>query len=165
MIIKIVFLTGLLELAAVSWIDYKTKLISNRWSLLNLSVSVLLYFFAKNTYTLDTEALIFPVGIIVVGFFLYLLKIMGAGDSKFLASLFLILPLEFHLFFLSKVVLSTIVVGSSIILIKIIKNRSKFKSFALSYYWEGFLSDLRSRFSYAPVILIAWILLGFEIWN
>lgn len=165
MILKIVFLIGLIELVIVSVVDYKTQLISNRWPILNFVASVMLYIFAKSTFTLDGEVLIFPLGVVVVGFFLYLLNIMGAGDSKFLASLFLLLPLEFHLFFLTKVVLSTTVVGSTIIMIKIIRDRSKYKAFLLSQYWEGFLINLRSRFSYAPVILFAWILLGFDIWN
>jgi prepilin peptidase CpaA len=108
---------------------------------------------------------LFPLGFIGIGFLLYLLNIMGAGDSKFLASLFLIIPLEFHLLFFEKLVISTVITGSVLITFKVFKNASTLKSYFISQYWKGIRDILKSRFSYAPVICVAWILLGFNLWN
>jgi prepilin peptidase CpaA len=101
----------------------------------------------------------------VIGFILFLFGVMGAGDSKFLASLFLIIPLEYHFPFFEKLILVTTVTGSSLLIFKAVKNRREMGFFILTKYWEGLKQLVRSRFSYAPVIVVAWILLGFHIWT
>lgn len=164
MILTIVFSLILIELMVVAWIDYKTEKISNKWILVNVLASVVLHATVRTLYPFSWEVLLFPVGFIIVGFLLYLLNIMGAGDSKFLASLFLIVPLEFHLMFFSKIVLSTIVVGATLLILRLIKHGPQLKAYFVSQYWEGVKTTLKSRFSYAPVIFIAWILIGMEIW-
>jgi prepilin peptidase CpaA len=160
-----IFLLILIELAVVGWIDFKTAKISNRWLLVNAVASIVLHATITSFYPLSWEVLLFPGGLLLIGFFLYHFHIMGAGDSKYLASLFLIIPLEFHLFFFSKLVLSTILVGSTLIIIKILRNGAKLKAYFVSHYWEGIKQILKSRFSYAPVILLAWLLLGFNLWD
>jgi prepilin peptidase CpaA len=164
MILSIVFTLILIELMVVAWIDYKTEKISNKWILANVFISVVLHASVRTLYPFSWEVLLFPVGFIIVGFLLYLLNIMGAGDSKFLASLFLIVPLEFHLMFFSKIVISTIVVGATLLILRLIKHGPQLKAYFVSQYWEGVKTTLKSRFSYAPVIFIAWILMGMEIW-
>jgi prepilin peptidase CpaA len=131
----------------------------------NLIASISLHLTASTLYPLSWEVFIFPVGFIVVGFFLYLMKVMGAGDSKFLASLFLIIPLEFHLMFFEKLIISSIVTGTTLFLYRILINGSKLRSFLLAGHWEGVREILKSRFSYAPVVFLAWVILGFRIWN
>lgn len=164
MILTIIFGLVLVELLAVAWIDFKTEKISNKWVALNAAASVVLHLTVRSLYPLSWEVLLFPAGFIIVGFLLYLLNIMGAGDSKFLASLFLIVPLEFHLLFFSKIVISTIVVGAILLLIRFIKHGPQLKAYFMSQYWEGIKTTLKSRFSYAPVIFLAWIILGMNIW-
>lgn len=164
MILTIIFALILIELIFVAWIDFKTEKISNRWIAVNAIASVILHLTVRTLYPLSWEVLLFPVGFVVVGFLLYLLNIMGAGDSKFLASLFLIVPLEFHLLFFSKIVISTIVVGAILLIIRFIKHGPQLKAYFLSQYWEGIKTTLKSRFSYAPVIFLAWIILGLNIW-
>lgn len=161
----VVFCLVLIELSVVAWIDLKTKKISNKWILVNLVASILLHIVASSLYPLSWEILVFPVGFIVIGFFLYLLHVMGAGDSKFLASLFLIIPLEFHLIFFEYLVYSSIVIGVLLFLKHIIKNGAHLKAYLISQYWAGLKQTLKSSFSYAPVILVAWIILGFNIWK
>jgi prepilin peptidase CpaA len=165
LILTIIFALILCELLIVAWIDYQTEKISNKWVVLNAVASVILHASIRNLYPLSWEVLLFPVGFIVIGFFLYLLNIMGAGDSKFLASLFLIVPLEFHLLFFSKLIISTIVVGSVLLIIRFVKHGPQLKAYFLSHYWQGIKTTLKSRFSYAPVIFLAWIILGINIWN
>lgn len=165
MILTVTFSLVLFELITVAWIDFKSEKISNKWILINCFASILFHLLARNLYPLDWGVFIFPVGFIVVGFFLYLMNVMGAGDSKFLASLFLVIPLEFHLPFFEKLVISTLLTGGILFLYRILVNGSKIKAYFLSRSWEGIREALKSRFSYAPVIFLAWIILGLNIWK
>lgn len=165
MILPVVFALVLAELLAVGWIDFKTQKISNKWIFVNLGIAVVLYIFARDLYPLNWEILFFPVGFIVVGFLLFLLNVMGAGDSKYLASLFLLIPLEYQLLFFEKLVVSTIFTGSILLAFKMISERERLKAYLLSRYWPGIRDTIKSRFSYAPVVTVAWILLGFNLWK
>lgn len=159
-----IFYLLLAELLVVSWIDITKKKISNFWFLVNLALSLTFHFMFPESYPWEWEILIFPVGWIVLGFFLFLFNIMGAGDSKYLASLFLIIPLELHGPMFEKIVYSTLVVGLMMLTFKIAKDFQKIKAYAVITYWKGLVESLRSNFSYAPVILLAWILLGVQRW-
>jgi prepilin peptidase CpaA len=160
-----IYILILVELAAVSWIDIKIKKISNLWFFVNLVLSIALHFLYPDLYHWQWQTLIFPLGWIAVGFFLFVLGIMGAGDSKFLASLFLMIPLEQHSLMFEKVLYSTLVVGLVMLTFKIAKDFKKIKAYAFSSYWQGFKESIRSSFSYAPVVLLAWIMLGVEQWK
>jgi prepilin peptidase CpaA len=163
--LTIVFAFILIELLIVGWIDFKTQKISNKWILINLLTSVVLYVAFSESYPLSWEVLIFPAGFIFVGFFLYLINVMGAGDSKYLSSLFLMVPLDLHLVLFEKIVVTTICTGAFLLIYRIILNRNDFKAFIFSHHWEGVRQILKSRFSYAPVILLAWFFLGLHIWK
>jgi prepilin peptidase CpaA len=154
----------LIQLLAVSWIDIKIKKISNRWFLLNTALSMGCYLFLRNEYPWDWTILIFPVSIVIVGFLLFLVDIMGAGDSKYLSSLFLLTPPSLQMLLLEKLVYSTAVVGIVLLTFKLIRDFQKIKAYALITYWKGLKDTIRSRFSYAPVILLAWVLLGVQQW-
>jgi prepilin peptidase CpaA len=155
----------LLELLVVGWVDYKTRKISNKWILVNLIAAILLHIFAVGLYPFSWEVLIFPSGFIIFGFLLFLLNVMGAGDSKYLASLFLVVPLEYQLLFFEKLVISTIITGTILLAIKIAGERDKLKAYLISRYWMGIKETIQSRFSYAPVVTVAWILLGLKLWK
>ncbi|MFP5386467.1 MAG: prepilin peptidase [Bacteriovoracia bacterium] len=165
MILNAVFALIMVELLVVGWIDLKTCKISNRWVVANFLISIGLHMAFRDVYPLTWETLIFPLGFIAIGFILYLLNIMGAGDSKFLASLFLIIPLQYHLMFFEKLVLSTVAVGATMLMFRIMRNARTLKAYYLSRYWAGIKDTLRSRFSYAPVICVAWMLMGFILWK
>ena len=160
-----VFILIFIELIFVGWIDFKTHKISNRWVFLNIGLSIVFHLFIQHLYPLSWEVLIFPIGFIGIGFFLFLLNIMGAGDSKFLASLFLIVPLEFHMPFFEKILVSTLINGSILILAKTLFHRRTLYAYFISRYWNGIKEIIRSRISYAPVIVLAWLLLGIELWT
>jgi prepilin peptidase CpaA len=165
MILSIIFALILCELLIVGWIDFKTEKISNRWILVNFIGSIFLHTFVQNLYPLSWEVLIFPLGLIAIGFFLFLINVMGAGDSKYLASLFLIIPLEYQMLFFEKLVVSTIITGSILLLFKVFTQREKIRAYVLSRYWIGIKDAIKSRFSYAPVVTVAWILLGLKLWK
>lgn len=153
------------QLLVVAWIDLKTHKISNRWAFLNIGLSIVFHIFLQSYYPLTWEILIFPLGFLVIGFFLFLLNIMGAGDSKYLASLFLLIPLELHLVFFERLLLSTILVGALLLSLKIIKHFTQLRAYFINRYWSGIKGIIKSRFSYAPVILVAWIILGVSLWR
>lgn len=162
---KAVFLLILCELLIVAWVDFKTCKISNKWILLNSLLALGFYLFLPEIYRFSWEIFVFPIGFIVGGFFLYLANIMGAGDSKFLASLFLMTPLEFHFSYFEKLAVSTIITGGILLLYRISINSGKLRAYLVNRYWEGIKATIKSRFSYAPVILLAWMLLGRTLWN
>lgn len=155
----------LIQLVIVSWIDIKTKKISNYWFLMNLTLSVVLYIALPEVFPWQWAALIFPLGWLVVGFLLFTLGVMGAGDSKYLASLFLLIPLEHQAIVLEKIIYTTIVVGLTFLGFKLVRDFQRIKAYAFSTYWKGLLLSIRSSFSYAPVVLVAWLLWGLELWK
>jgi prepilin peptidase CpaA len=154
----------LTQLIFVSIIDVKIKKISNLWFLANLLLGFTFHFLYPEAYPWDLAVLVFPIGWIIIGFLLFVLGIMGAGDSKYLASLFLVIPVEQQAIMLEKIIYSTLIVGFIFLTFKIAKDFQKIKAYALSTYWQGLKESVRSRFSYAPVILLAWILLGVGQW-
>lgn len=162
---NLLFFSGLAaELLMVAIIDIKTQKISNFWPLFNLLLFLIFLVAWPSQYFWDPAILIFPVGFVLIGFILFLMNIMGAGDSKFLASLFLLIPVEYHFEYAEKLLLMTMVVGAVLLLRTFFHNRLEMKAFFLSHHWMGILSLIRSRFSYAPVIFLAWILLGMQQW-
>lgn len=161
---KIIFFSILTQLAIVSYFDIKTQKISNYWSVLNGALAILLYIFLPQIYPFEFEIFIFPLLTIFIGFVLYLLNIMGAGDSKYLATLFLIMPADNHFLYFEKLVASTLVVGAMYLTWTIIKSYSDLKGHFYAGNWRQILVMIRSSFSYAPVMLVAWILLGMQKW-
>jgi Flp pilus assembly protein protease CpaA len=157
------FVLMTVELILVAYLDLKIKKISNLWSVLNLVIAVILWPLGV-LGAWDIEVLIFPVAFVVIGFFLFQWKIMGAGDSKFLATLFLCLPLSYHLIYFERLLTATMMVGFILLMTRIFHDPQRFKSYFLSRHWSGIRDMIRSRFSYAPVMLLAWLLLGAALW-
>jgi prepilin peptidase CpaA len=143
-----IYILGLTQLLIISWIDLKTRKISNWWILVNLVIYLSLLFIFPQIYTLEVTTWLYPLGFVLVGFPLFLLGIMGAGDSKFLAGLFLIIPVGLqHTFFMK-------LIGSTV---SCVRNYSLVTWVFKTGQWAE-LKQLRgSRFSYAPVILLAWL--------
>lgn len=164
MSLGIIFLGILTQLIVVAWIDLKTKKISNLWPILNAILSIVLHVGVANLYPLSWELALFPVGFLLIGFFLYLFHVMGAGDSKYLASLFLVVPLEYHLTFFTYLIKATITIGLLLLTVTLFRHGRKLKAYLIGQYWQGIIETIRSRFSYAPVILLAWLLFGVELW-
>jgi len=162
---EIAFSLILIELLIVSWVDFKTKKISNYWIMSNLIFATLLFSLGSHLYQLSWNIFLFPLGFIGIGFILFLVNIMGAGDSKYLASLFVVTPFDYHFIFFEKIIISTIMVGTILLISKFFKHRREMVAFTFNRHWKGIQEIIRSRFSYAPVISVAWILLGMEIWK
>lgn len=154
----------LLQLLVVSWLDIKQAKIRNYWPLLNLVLTPVLYWLAPDMYLWSWNILVFPFLIMIAGFFLYVINVMGAGDSKYLASLLLITPINYHWQLMDKLILSTILVALVMIAVKLVRQFVEIRAYLVSGHWSGLFKIFRSRFSYAPVILLSWILLGVQKW-
>lgn len=153
----------LIELLFVSYIDIRTKKISNLWSLVHIVLFIGLMLYAQE-FPAFTH-FIFPVGMIVVGFVLFVFHIMGAGDSKYLASIFLLIPTPYHMLFMEKLLTVTIFVGTILLIMKFVKSAAKIKAYLMTFYLKAVQKELHSRISYAPVILVSWILFGIALWQ
>jgi prepilin peptidase CpaA len=158
----IIYLFLLIELIFVALIDFKTKKISNLWSIINLCFFVLTFFIFPEQYLLSFNIFLIPVCILIGGFGLYLMKIMGAGDSKYLFTFFLLTPLTLHETAFVYLAQSTIIIGLCILTYNSIKNFSNF-IFAIRTWDKALFKQIfGSKFTYAPVILFSWMWLGWE---
>ena len=153
----------LAELLIVSFIDIRTKKISNLWSMFHIALFIGLQVSSREWP--EITHFIFPLGMIVVGFILFLFHIMGAGDSKYLASIFLLTPTPLHMPFMEKLLTVTIFVGTILLTMKFVKSAAKIKAYLMTFYIKGLKAEINSRFSYAPVILVSWILFGIALWQ
>jgi len=151
------------ELAAVSWGDIRTQKIPNFWSILNLACFVLFLVLWPQQYPLEWGTFLYSAVFLGVGFVLFLLRIMGGGDSKFLFSFFLLIPVMLQPRALILLLLSTILIGGFLLLTNFIRNHEKIVAYVKSGYIQGIKECFGTKFSFAPVILLAWIWLGWEI--
>lgn len=158
-----VFIFLLVQLIYISYIDIQSRKIANAWSIGNIFLFIVLLFFFPNSYHFGIQTFLFPFGIFCAGFLLFILKIMGGGDSKYLASLFLIIPVEIQEQAFISLAVVTVIVGLSVFITNILKNWD----FIVKAFKEGNLFQIKrifgKKFAFAPVILVSWIFLGWKI--
>lgn len=159
------YLIILIQLVIVSMVDLKTHKISNLWVMGNILAACILFFFFPDILTFSLEHLYIPLGFIVIGFVLFLLNIMGAGDSKYLASLFLLTSQTQQFELLQTLLVVTMVMGGLLLLVKVLKHWKTLKAYFVSGFFSGMKAIIRSKFSYAPAICLAWILWGVTLWR
>lgn len=158
----VIYIFLLIELVFVALIDFKTKKISNLWSLVNIAFFLATFFIFPDQYILSLKLFMIPVGILIGGFILYLLKIMGAGDTKYLVTFFLLIPLTLHETVFVYLAQSTIIIGLCILTYNAIKNYSNFFFAVRTWDKALFRQIFGTKFTYAPVILFSWMWLGWE---
>lgn len=152
-----------LQLVAVAYIDYLHKRISNYWSILNLLVFFGMLFLMPERYHFSFQTFSIPFIFFVVGYIGFLLKLIGAGDTKYLFALFLLVPVPLHEALLVCLAWTTIMVGFSFFLVNTIKN---FDKIILAWHIKD-VAIIRGvygkKFSFAPVIFLSWIWFGWQI--
>lgn len=154
-----------IQLIAVSFIDIKYRKISNYWSLLNIFLFFILIFAFPAYFKFSFSTFFYPLAFLGVGFLLFVLKIMGGGDSKYLFSFFLLIPEIFHEPFMLKLFYSTIVIGFSLLIYNTIRNFDKIYLSIRIMDVRGIKSAYGTKFAYAPVIAVSWIVFGWELRN
>lgn len=158
-----VFLFLFAELMAVSYIDWKYKKISNFWSILNILLFIVVLQVFPNVYILSWQSLMVSFSFLLVGFVLFKLHIMGAGDSKFLFSLYLLIPESLQEQCFLYLAYSTTLIGVSLLLYNTYKNIDILDRAVKTRNVNAIKQVYGSRFSYAPVVLLSWIILaGFQ---
>ncbi len=157
-----IFFFILLELLVVSYSDMMYKKIKNIWSILNIIVYFIFLIIMPDNYFFSFSHIFYPLVFLFVGFLLFIVKIMGGGDAKFLATLFLLVPTYLQDKFLLLLLYSTIFVGVTMFMYNCYSNMQTLKLAWATRDIRLIKGVFGSRFTYAPVILIAWIWLGWE---
>lgn len=116
-------------------------------------------------YKFNFVTFFYPTVFLGVGFGLFLLKIMGGGDSKYLFSFFLLVPEYYHETFFMKLIYSTIAIGLYLLIYNTIRNFDKLSVSVRIMDINGIKGVYGTKFAYAPVIAISWIAFGWEIRN
>ncbi len=158
----VVYLFISIQLLFVAYIDFKTQKISNVWMLINFIFFCVLTWIFPAVYTWSLAVFLFPVVFLFVGFGLFLLNIMGGGDSKYLSSLYLLIPLEYQETTFVYLLYATVLVGSTLLLFNLLKNLD----IIIVHFRMGDVRGIKrifgKKFTYAPVIFIAWMWFGWQ---
>lgn len=158
----IVFIFISIQLLFVAYVDFKTTKISNVWSVANIIIFLLLSFLYPQIYIWSWDALLFPSAFLLVGFVLFVMNIMGGGDSKYLSSLYLLVPLGFQDAVFIYLLYTTVIVGSSLLLFNALKNFDQIILMLKFGDIVGIKKIFGKKFTYAPVIFIAWMWFGWQ---
>lgn len=158
----VVYIFIAIQLLVVAYIDFKTKKISNVWMLINGIFFLVLTWLFPDLYRWSLQLFVIPLAFLVVGFMLFLMNIMGGGDSKYLSALYLLIPLELQETTFIYLLYSTILVGSTLLLFNTLKNLD----YIIVLYKMRDITNIKriygQRFTYAPVIFIAWMWFGWQ---
>jgi prepilin peptidase CpaA len=157
------FILILVELSIIAIGDIKFKKISNLWSIFNILIFITICFVHPNIYSFGWPSYVYSSVFLFVGFTLFLLKIMGAGDTKLLVTLFLIIPTKLQGQYLLMLLNGTVFIGGSMLFYHLIKNYNKIIVYLGHRDWDGLKTCFGSKFPFAPVIWISWILFGWDV--
>ncbi|MDA9189753.1 hypothetical protein N9O57_02105 [bacterium] len=152
----------LFELLVVAFFDVTKKKIYNVWAVLNILAFFVATYFFDSLYFLKFESFIFSIVFLIVGLILYALKVMGPGDSKFLFSFFLLIPVSLQEDFFYCLCVITIAVGLSLLFTNLIEHRKKVVYFFKTGDFYPFKATLGKKFPFAPLILISWVWFGWR---
>ncbi len=152
-----------IQLFLVAIGDIKFKKIPNLWSIFNLALFLIFLFIYPDIYKFSFAHTFFSIAFFFVGFFLFMMNIMGGGDSKYLSSLFLLLPENHQREFFTVLLYLTVLVGAVLLTYNTIKNFNILWHKILIRDFKGFKEIYGSKFTYAPLILVSWIIFGYII--
>ena len=159
----LVFLFLLVQSFFVSLVDIKHKKISNQWVYVNLIAFSTLLILYPQTYGASFTPFLMAATFLAVGFALYFLKVMGAGDSKYLFSFFMLIPPAWLDAAFFDLLVCTMVIGSFSLFTTIAQNYQRMSLYARTGYIRGFRECLGTKFPFAPVIFISWAWLGIKV--
>lgn len=151
----------LIELVVVSYLDITTQKIKNYWSIVNIVIFVFLLIF-NNEYVFHINTFLYAMGFLLVGFVLYLMKIMGAGDTKFMFSFFLVAPLSVHDDVMRRLIIFTGLSAFIFLIFNMVKNIKKIIAALKSQNFFMLKDCFGSKFAFAPVVFLTWLWLGID---
>ncbi|MCY4523177.1 MAG: hypothetical protein OXB84_00415 [Halobacteriovoraceae bacterium] len=155
----------ILQLAIISYMDIKFKKISNFWPLFNGLVFVIFLFLFPHQYDFILGTFIFSFLLIMGGFILFRLKIMGAGDSKYLASLYLLIPLALQKEAFTYCIYSIVIMGCIMLLINTTRSFGKILNLLKNFNIQEIKGFYGSKIPFIPVVFLSWIWFGIDYWE
>lgn len=158
----VVYIFISIQLLFVAYVDFKTKKISNMWMLINFTFFCVLTFVFPENYNWSFQVFVFPLAFLFVGFALFVMNVMGGGDSKYLSSLYLLVPLPYQEATFLYLLYTTVIVGSSLLLFSALKNFDTLVILFKTRDIAGIKKIFGKKFTYAPVIFIAWMWFGWQ---
>ena len=140
-----------------------TKKISNTWMIFNIILYLVFLMIFPNQYVFNFSTFVWPIGFFTAGFILFLMRVMGGGDSKYLATFYLLIPQKLHEEAFLSLAVATVLVGGSVFIKNLLNNINKI---AMAWQTKN-ISVIRGvfgkKFAFAPVIFISWIWFGWKI--
>jgi len=118
----IVYIYIALQLLIVAYYDMQSRKIINLWPISNIALFTVFIFLFPKYYHFSISTLAWPLGFFLAGFILFILKIMGGGDSKYLASFYLLVPENLHEEAFMSLAIATLMVGGSVFIKNIMKS-------------------------------------------
>ena len=156
--LRILFIYIFVELLFVSIIDYRSRKVSNWWSVVHLAIfSVITLFLSINPWS--WEGPVYASVFLAIGFALFSLNIMGAGDVKFISTLFLLIPAQFLFPFFINMLYATILVGSTLLTFSLVKHYNGIISAIAHRDVKTAWAFFGSKFAFIPIVFMAWIAL------
>jgi prepilin peptidase CpaA len=152
----------MVQLIVVSYGDVKDQKIPNFWTYLNIASFIILIFSYPEIYEFKFQTFFYSLVFLFVGFLLFLLKIMGGGDSKYLAAFYLLIPLNLQENAILKLLISTVIIGAFFLITNFAKSFDKIVQHLKNNEAHMLKNYFGTKFSFAPVILLSWIWLGIE---
>ena len=154
------YLYLLVQLTAVSWRDINDRKISNAWGGINILAFIGLAIWQPNSYPFILSSFYYPLACFALGWGLFYWKLMGAGDSKFLASFFLLIPAQYHQQFLLTLLWSSVGVSASWILYRSAYHLRQLVFIVQVKDYSQLRHIYSKKIAFAPVILLAWLIFG-----
>jgi prepilin peptidase CpaA len=147
-------------LVIVSIVDLKKRKISNIWSAVNIFNFLIFLWIMPNQFKFSFETFQFPLIFFLVSFVLYWMKIMGAGDSKFISTFYFTVPVaEQDNLFIIQLSL-TVLIGIFLLLMNSLSNLSALREAYRNRDLTIFRRVYGKKFPYSPVILLSWMVWG-----
>lgn len=153
-----------IELSYVCYFDIKYKKIKNNVVLFNIALYLILLMVEPNYFFFNLANFLYPLTFLFVGIILFALKVMGAGDVKFLFSFFLVVPLVMHDTVFLHLLITTICIGGFLLLTSLGKYSKEILFSMRSGQFHLLKNYFSSQFPYAPVIFISWCWLAVELY-
>jgi prepilin peptidase CpaA len=160
MIPLVVYSIILLELFPIVFFDIKYRKISNYWSLLNFVLFFILLFVFKEKYTVSLLMFKLPGIFLLAGLILYKLKMVGAGDVKYIFSLLFLVPLSYQGEYLTLLGFTSVAYAIVNIFIKYLREFDTFFFYLKTVNIKGMMKLTGKKVPFAPAMLMAWIWFG-----
>lgn len=160
-----VYLFLVSQLIIVSYMDIKIKKVSNYWILFNGLLFVFCLFLFPNQYHFIFQTFILPIILLVFGFIFFKFGIMGAGDSKYLSSFYLLIPLSLQKEASIYCAYSIIAAGCLALIINTIKNTNNI----IKAIKQSNISEIQgiygNKIPFIPIVFLSWIWFGIDFWE